>query len=174
MFSEWIESDSLISLQSGRSCFFRDVSTPPAALFIKSAAFFIFVPFFPLSPFFHSLFTVPHLLFFYFNGASMASSTLPTYSTFTANTTTTGTKPALHVKQHSDYFTSAMSASDTGLATHGSSPQQQHYKDSKAMTRECLLFPTYAYRNPQGKNTIGKENLINGMICNDHSLLYTP
>ncbi|SAM04444.1 hypothetical protein [Absidia glauca] len=74
----------------------------------------------------------------------MASSTLPSYSTFTA-TTTTATKPTLHAKQHSDYFTSAMSGSDTGLA--GSTLQVQ--QDSKAMTRECLLFPTYAYRNPQ-------------------------
>jgi hypothetical protein len=89
----------------------------------------------------------------------MASSTLPSYSTFTASTTTatTATKPSLHAKQHSDYFTSAMSGSDTGLATHGSASQPQVQQDSKAMTRECLLFPTYAYRNPQGMNTIGKR-----------------
>jgi hypothetical protein len=83
----------------------------------------------------------------------MAFSTLPSYSTFTA-TTTTATKPTLHAKQQSDYFTSAMSGA--GLATHGSISQQVQ-QDSKAMTRECLLFPTYAYRNPQGKNTIGKK-----------------
>ncbi|ORZ15344.1 hypothetical protein BCR42DRAFT_452193 [Absidia repens] len=64
----------------------------------------------------------------------MASSTLPSY-------------PIQHDQQQhlSDYFTYA-SASAMNIPGASRYTSQQ---DDKSMTRECLLFPTYAFRNPK-------------------------
>ncbi|CAO3593023.1 unnamed protein product [Absidia cylindrospora] len=65
----------------------------------------------------------------------MASSTLPSY-------------PIQHDQQQqhlSDYFTYA---SATAMNIPGASRYTSQQED-KSMTRECLLFPTYAFRNPK-------------------------
>lgn len=69
----------------------------------------------------------------------MASSTLPSYS-------------LQHDQQQhrSDYFSyaspTATAMNIPGVGLPSSSASQQ---DDKSMTRECLLFPTYAFRNPK-------------------------